>query len=130
MAGGWRYFHGQPGQRPGCHSKTRWKVQMKKFLLKTCLYALLILGVFEGLYRAGFLPVVTDSSYFDHKMAWLQAHPLKKAELVVVGSSVPLYGVDSRQMVELPLSYFNFCSWNVKITECWIIVRSLVADYR
>src|ERR1700722_19332658 len=104
---------------------------MKRFLLTTSLYVILVLGGFELLFRAGFQPVVTDSVYFDQKMSWIQRHPLKRPELILVGSSVPLYGVESAQIVEhLPLSYFNFCSWRVRIADCWMIVRSLVRDYQ
>lgn len=104
---------------------------MRKFLLKTVMYILLITGGYELLFRAGYLPIVTDSTYFDHKMAWIQRHPFKGADFAVVGSSVPLYGVESSQMVShLPMSYYNFSSWNVKVTECRMIVESVVREYR
>ena len=104
---------------------------MKRFLEKTVFYVILVVVVFEGLYRAGFVPIVTDSTYFDHKMAWVRKHPLPEAKLILVGSSVALYGVQSEPVVrQLPLSYFNFCSWRMRISECRIIVPTLVRDYR
>lgn len=104
---------------------------MRKFLEKTALYLILVAGGFELLYRAGFPPVVTDSTYFDYKMAWVRQHPLQQVKLILVGSSVPLYGVQSGPVVQqLPLSYFNFCSWRMRISECRSIVETLVRDYR
>jgi hypothetical protein len=105
--------------------------KMKRFLGKTVFYVIIIVGGFELLYRAGFLPVVTDSTYFDHKMAWVRQHPLKQPKLILVGSSVALYGVQSGPIVQqLPLSYFNFCSWRMRISECGMVVPTLVREYR
>jgi hypothetical protein len=104
---------------------------MRQFLWKTAFFVVLIAGGFELLYRAGYLPVITDSMYFDNKMAWVQRHPLGKVDLAVVGASVPLYGIDSKRLADnLDLSYFNFSSWNVKMTECRFIVQPIVLDYR
>jgi hypothetical protein len=104
---------------------------MRRFLLKTLFYVILILGGFELLYRLGYYPVVTDSSNFDYKMMWIGQHSLKKVELAAMGSSVPLYGIESTQIAEkLPLSYFNFSSWHIRMTECWMLVHTVVRDYR
>ena len=84
---------------------------MRKFILKIGLYVILILAGFEGLYRAGFLPVVTDSTLFDRKMFWLHRHPEVQPTFVVVGSSTALYGIRSAKMVRgIPLSYYNIRS--------------------
>ena len=104
---------------------------MRKFILKATFYVILILGGFELLYRLGVWPCITDSSTYDHKMLWLQQHPSKKAELMAVGSSVPMYGLSSSSIVgELPLSYYNFSSWNLRITDCWITIKPMVREYR
>jgi hypothetical protein len=104
---------------------------MRRFLLKTALYVILVLGMFELLFRAGFRPIITDSVYFDLKMGWIQRHPLKNPELILIGSSVPLYGIESAQLVQqLPVSYFNFCSWRVRMADCRMVVKPLVRDYR
>lgn len=103
---------------------------MKKFLLKTALYVILILAGFEGLYRMGFLPVVTDSTLFDRKMSWLQQHPMIQPKFVVVGSSTALYGIRSAQMVRnLPLTYYNVSAPLLNVASSWMIVRSVVRDY-
>jgi len=103
---------------------------MRKFLLKTALYVLLILAGFEGLYRAGFLPVVTDSTLFDRKMSWLQQHPMVQPKFVVVGSSTALYGIRSVQMVRnIPLTYYNISAPLLNVASSLMIVRSIVRDY-
>lgn len=104
---------------------------MRRFILKTTLYLLLILGGFELLFRLGFWPCITDSFTYDHKMLWLQQHPLKRTDLIAVGSSVPLYGLSSEEIVgHLPLSYYNFSSWSVRMADCWTTIRPIVRDYR
>jgi hypothetical protein len=104
---------------------------MRKFLLKTALYVLLILAGFEGLYRAGFLPVVTDSTLFDRKMAWLQQHPMIQPKFAVLGSSTALYAIRSAQMVRtLPMSYYNFSAPLLNVASSLMIVRSIVRDYQ
>ena len=104
---------------------------MRTFLKHTAFYGILVLAGFELLFQAGFVPVVTDSTYFDHKMAWVRQHPLPPPQLILVGSSVPLYGVQSGPIVrQLPLSFYNFCSWRMRIADCGIVVPALVQEYR
>jgi hypothetical protein len=103
---------------------------MRKFLLKTALYVLLILAGFEGLYRTGFYPVVTDSTLFDRKMSWLQRHPVIQPKFVVVGSSTALYGIRSAQMVRnIPLTYYNMSAPLLNVASSLMIVQSIVRDY-
>jgi hypothetical protein len=104
---------------------------MRKFLLKTAIYGILVLALFEGLYRMGFLPVVTDNTLFDWKMAWLQQRPKIQPKFIVVGSSAALYGIRTAPMVKnLPLSYYNISAPLLNLTSCWIIVKSMVRDYQ
>lgn len=104
--------------------------QMKTFLFKTALYVILILAGFEGLFRAGFLPVVTDATIFDRKMSWLQRHPAVQPKFVVVGASTALYGVRSDPMVRgLSLSYYNISAPMLNVASSWMIVRSFVRDF-
>jgi len=103
---------------------------MRKFLLKTALYVILVLAGFEGLYRTGFFPVVTDSTLFDRKMAWLQQHPMIQPKFVVVGSSTALYGIRSAQMVRIiPLTYYNISAPLLNVASSLMIVQSIVRDY-
>lgn len=103
---------------------------MKKFLLKTALYVVLVAGVFEGLYRAGYLPIVTDSTIFDRKMSWLQQRPEIRPKFVVVGASTALYGIRSPQMARsLPLAYYNFGAPMLNVASSLAIVQSIVRDY-
>jgi hypothetical protein len=103
---------------------------MKKFLWKTALYGILVLAGFEGLYRAGFLPVVTDSTLFDRKMSWLHRHPAVQPQFVVVGSSTALYGVRSAPMVrDLPLDYYNISSPLLNVASSMMVVRAMVQEY-
>jgi hypothetical protein len=104
---------------------------MRKFLLKTFLYGILVVAGFEGLYRAGFSPVVTDSTLFDRKMSWLHRHPEVQPKFVVVGSSTALYGIRSAQMVRsLPLSYYNISSPLLNVASSMMVVRSMVREYQ
>jgi hypothetical protein len=103
---------------------------MRKFLLKTALYVILVLAGFEGLYRTGFLPVVTDSTLFDRKMSWLQQRPTIQPKFIVVGSSTALYGIRSAQMVRtLPLTYYNISAPLLNVASSLMIVQSVVRDY-
>lgn len=103
---------------------------MRKFLLKAALYGTLILAGYEALYQAGFLPIVTDSTLFDRKMAWLQQHPKVQPKLIVVGSSTALYGIRSPQMVEgTPMDYYNISSPLLNIASTWMIIRPIVRDF-
>ena len=103
---------------------------MRKFILKVGLYVILILAGFEGLYRAGFLPVVTDSTLFDRKMFWLHRHPEVQPTFVVVGSSTALYGIRSAKMVQgIPLSYYNISSPLLNVASSMMVVRSMVGEY-
>jgi hypothetical protein len=105
--------------------------KMKKFLLKTALYVILILAGIEGLYRAGFLAIVTDSTIFDRKMSWLQQRPQIKPKFFVIGSSTALYGIRSPQMARnLPYAYYNFGAPLLNVASSLMIVRSLVRDYQ
>jgi hypothetical protein len=105
--------------------------KMKKFLLKTALYLILIVAGFEGLYRAGYLAIVTDSTIFDRKMSWLQQRPQIKPKFFVIGSSTALYGIRSPQMARsLPVAYYNFGAPLLNVASSLMIVRSLVRDYR
>jgi hypothetical protein len=103
---------------------------MRKFLLKTALYVILVLAGFEGLYRTGFYPVVTDSTLFDRKMTWLHQHPAVQPTFVVVGSSTALYGIRSAQMVRnIPLPYYNISSPLLNVASSMMVVRSMVREY-
>ena len=103
---------------------------MKKFIGKTALYGILLLAGFEGLYRAGFLPVVTDSTLFDRKISWLHRHPEVQPKFVVVGSSTALYGIRSAQMVRsLPMAYYNISSPLLNVASSVMVVRSIVREY-
>jgi hypothetical protein len=103
---------------------------MKKFLLKTALYVILILAGFEGLFRMGFRPVITDSTIFDRKMSWLQQHPMIQPKFFVVGSSTGLYGIRSAQMARnLPLSYYNVSAPLLNVASSLSIVKSVVRDF-
>jgi hypothetical protein len=105
--------------------------QLNRFLLKLLLLALPVVAGFEILYRLSIYPVLTNSLLFDYKMLEAQRHPPGEVKLLAMGSSVTLYDLDSRMLGrDLGLSYHNFASWGMQITDIGAALHALVKEYR
>ncbi|HEV9037784.1 MAG TPA: hypothetical protein VGQ51_14215 [Puia sp.] len=103
---------------------------MTRFLLKTFFFLLPVIIGFGILSRLGVPPMMTNSGFFDHKMQWLQRHPLKDVRLMAAGSSMTAYALNSEMIVEqLHLPYYNFASWSMQIGDTRVVVMDLVRTY-
>ena len=100
------------------------------FLLKLLLLVLPVIAGFELLYRLSIYPVLTNSLLFDYKMLEAQRHPPGEVKLLAMGSSVTLYDLDSRLIRDgLGVSYHNFASWGMQVTDIGAALRALVKEY-
>jgi len=103
------------------------KKPINKFLLKTLLFVLPVLVFFEAIFRLGFAPIVTDSTLFDIKMLTVQKRHIKNIKLLSMGSSINLYELDSKIMVQnFNMPYYNFASWNLQIADMKRLLTDLV----
>jgi len=102
-----------------------------KFLLKTLLFVLPLLVIFEVLFRLGYSPIITNSTLFDFKMIRLQKRHIKSLKMLSIGSSVSLYELSSNIIIQnLHVSYYNFASWGLQISDMRVLLKSFVKDYR
>jgi hypothetical protein len=100
---------------------------INKFLLKILLFVLPVLVFFEVLFRLGFSPIVTDSTLFDIKMLTVQKRHIKDIKLLSMGSSINLYELDSKIMVQnFDIPYYNFASWSLQIADMKRLLTDLV----
>src|ERR1700733_13800753 len=107
------------------------KRDMTRFLSKTVFFVLPVFIGFEVLFRLGFFPIATNSTFFDNKILLLQKHPLKSVRLLAIGSSIALYSLNSRMIVrQFDLPYYNFSSWSMQIGDMRTVLAPLVNDYR
>lgn len=105
--------------------------RLNRFLLKLFLLALPVVAGYEILYRFRIYPVLTNSQFFDYKMLEAQRHPPVGVKLLAMGSSVTLYDLDSRMLgQDLGLSYYNFASWAMQISDIGDVLQALVKEYR
>jgi hypothetical protein len=105
--------------------------ELNRFLLRLFLLALPVAAGFEVLYRVGIYPVLTNSQLFDYKTLEAVRHPPGEVKLLAMGSSVTLYNLDSRMLgQDLGLSYHNFASWGMQITDIGAVLHPLVREYR
>lgn len=103
----------------------------KRFLLKLALLALPVLAGFELLYRLSIYPVLTVSQFFDYKLLETARHPPGKLTLMAMGSSVTLYDLDSRVIMDsLRVPYYNFGSWGMQVTDISAVMGGMVSRYR
>jgi len=103
---------------------------MTRFLIKTFFFLLPVVIGFGILFRLGFAPIMTSSGFFDHKMQWLQRHPLKDVRLMAAGSSMTVYALNSEMIVQqLHLPYYNFASWSMQMGDTRVVVMDLVRTY-
>lgn len=87
--------------------------------------------LFEVLYRLGIYPVLTISQTFDYKILDAQRHSDGEVNVLAGGSSVALYDINSRVMVEgVGPRYHNFGSWGMQITDIAAALHALVEKYR
>jgi len=106
------------------------KKPLNRFLIKVLLFALILTVFFETLFRLGFAPIVTNSTFFDQKMLAVQKQSIKNVKLLAMGSSVALYELNSKiiaRHIELP--YYNFASWGLQITDTKALLTSFVSRY-
>jgi len=103
------------------------KNQINKFLLKVLWFVLPVLVFFEVLFRLGFAPIVTDSTLFDIKMLTVQKRHIKNIKLLSMGSSINLYELDSKIMVQnFNMPYYNFASWSLQMADMKRLLTDLV----
>jgi hypothetical protein len=101
-----------------------------KFVLKTLLFVMPVFVFFEVVFRLGFAPIVTNSTLFDIKMLNVQKHHIKNVELLAMGSSVGLYELNSKLIVQnFHTSYYNFSSWGLQIADSRVLLTSFVKKY-
>jgi len=106
------------------------KGQLNKFVIKTLLFALPVLVLFEILFRLGFSPIVTGSTLFDAKMRHIKKQHVKNVNLMAIGSSITLYELKSdivRQ--KLGSSYYNFASWGIQITDMKLMLNKFIPEH-
>jgi hypothetical protein len=104
---------------------------LNRFLLKLVLLALPVVVGYEILYRLRIYPVLTNSQLFDNKMLDVQRHPPGGVKLMAMGSSVTLYDLDSRMLgQDLGVTYYNFASWGMQMTDIGVVLQALVKEYR
>lgn len=103
------------------------KNPINRFLLKIMLFVIPVLLFFEILFRLGFAPIVTNSTFFDVKMLAVQKHHIKNIKLLAMGSSITLYELNSKMIVQnFNLPYYNFASWGLQIADMNRLLTSLV----
>lgn len=104
---------------------------LNRFLLKLFLLALPVVAGYELLYRFSIYPVLTNSQFFDYKILEALRHPTGEVKLMAMGSSITLYDLDSRKLVrDLGVSYYNFASWGMQLTDIGAVLHALVKEYR
>jgi hypothetical protein len=100
------------------------------FLLKCLLFGIPVVIGFMILYRLGFAPTVTDSALFDHKMFAIQKQKVKEVKIMGMGSSTPLYALNSEMLVEhYKMSYYNFGTWLIPISDMFAQLKVYVPEY-
>ncbi len=106
------------------------KRPINKFILKTLLFIIPVFVFFEVLFRLGFYPVITNSTFFDVKMLTVQKQHVKNVKLLAIGSSVALYELDSKIITHnFNMPYYNFASWGLQITDTRVLLNSFVKSY-
>jgi hypothetical protein len=64
-------------------------------------------------------------------MLGVMKHPLKKVELMAMGSSIGFYALDSRELVDsVDSAYYNFSTWNLQISDMKNLLSAFVKDYQ
>jgi hypothetical protein len=100
------------------------------FLGKIVLFALPIFILFEVLFRMGYYPIITNSSFFDHKIGKAGRQRVKNLTLLAVGSSVAAYQLNSKIILDsLHIRYYNFSSWGMQIADTREVLQAFVASY-
>lgn len=107
------------------------KRQLNWFLVKFLLLSLMPVLGFAVLYRCRIYPVLTTSQLFDSKMLDAQRRLPARVKLVIAGSSVALYDLDSKLIADsLERSFYNFASWGMQMSDIGAALRVLVKEYR
>jgi hypothetical protein len=102
----------------------------KLFLLKCLIFGIPIPIGFVILYHLGFTPTITDSALFDYKMFAIQKQKVKDVKIMAMGSSTPLYALNSEMLVErYNMSYYNFGTWLIKISDMLAQLKFHVAEH-
>jgi hypothetical protein len=101
------------------------------FLGKTLLFVIPVLLLFEMMFRRGFSPIITNSTLFDIKMLKVQKQGIKNVRLLSIGSSIGLYELNSRVMVEhFNMPYYNFSSWGFTVADMKALLDKFVKEYQ
>jgi hypothetical protein len=100
--------------------------QVNKFIIKTLLFVLPVLILFETMFRLGFGPVVTNSELFDAKMQHIKQQHVGDVKLMSIGSSITLYELKSDLITQaFNMPYYNFASWGIQVSD----MRTMLTDY-
>lgn len=103
---------------------------MKLFVIKLLFFVVSIICFYELLFLAGFSPTITDNHAFDQKMLKLSDHPLKKVEVMALGSSIALFQLKSEEIVPVvKYSYYNFSAWSLQLTDTRRLAEHFVKIY-
>lgn len=107
------------------------KSKAAAFLFKIILFALPVFILFEVLFRLGFYPIATNSTLYDGKMLQVRNQHIKQVKLLAIGSSIGLYSLNSRIIVNnLCSSYYNFASWSLQMADMNDMLKVYVDEYK
>jgi hypothetical protein len=100
------------------------------FITKTVLFLLPVLIFFELLFRMGYAPIVTNSTFFDIKMRAIQKNHVKGVKILAFGSSIALFELKSDLIVQhFQAPYYNFGSWGLQMTDMNNLITGYVKEY-
>ena len=92
------------------------KLILIKFIGRAVLIIMPVIVLYMAFFYAGYKPVLSNSISFDAKAYELNRIKLKQADIMVIGSSVALNGINTRLMkANFHQSYYNFSSWNLQV---------------
>ena len=100
------------------------------FLGKIVLFTLPVIILFEVLFRMGYYPIITNSSFFDHKIGKAGKQRVKNLTLLACGASIAAYELNSKVIMDsLHVPYYNFGSWGMQICDTRTVLKAFVASY-
>src|SRR5450755_3550238 len=106
------------------------KNRVSIFILKTVLFLFPVFAFFEILFRIGYAPVVTNSTFFDIKMLTVQKDRVKNVKILALGSSITLYELNSELIVKnIDVLYYNFGSWGLQMADMNNLITGYVKTY-
>ena len=107
---------------------------MKEIILKRVIGKILLLVIpvvlfYAGLYYKKYLPVLSDSISLDAKTYEISRINLKQTDVMVLGSSVALNGLNTKIFTDsIHKSYYNFAAWQLQIADDYYILKHYLAQ--